>query len=156
MRKRTFPMSQSSTATSAESIRDQMRQVRRELGEDVDGIVDNAQVLTDWRYYVRTYPWVCLGAAAAVGFLVVPSRPRIVQPDPATMADLARARKIVLSPASEAPRPKPGMAASVGSMLARALLQGGLAILKQQFARGVESHFSRQQHASNGRGNGEP
>jgi hypothetical protein len=126
-----------------------MRQVRRELGEDVDGIVDNAQVLTDWRYYVRTYPWICLGAAAAVGFLIVPSRPQVVQPDPKTLAELVKARKIVVTTPSEAP-PRPSMAASVGSVLARALLQGGLALLKQQFAKGVEAHFQRSQHASNG------
>src|SRR5204862_1593242 len=31
---------------------------------------------TDWRHYVRKYPWLCLGATAAAGYLLVPrSRP---------------------------------------------------------------------------------
>ena len=146
-------MAEPSLASSADAIRNQMRQVRRELGEDVDGLVDNAQVLTDWRYYVRTYPWLCVGAAAAIGFLIVPSRARIVRPDAETMAELARAHKVVLT-TQDNPRPKTSVAASLGSLIGNALLHGGLAIVKQQLSTRVDSYL-RRPHVAASNGNGQ-
>lgn len=61
-----------SPATTA--IRQRMKEVRQELDEDVQEIVEGARDLRDWRSYVRSYPWVCLGAAVAVGYLIVPRR----------------------------------------------------------------------------------
>jgi len=140
---------QSPTTTSADAIRQQMRQVRRELGEDVDGLVDNAQVLTDWRHYVRSYPWVCLGAAAVAGYLLVPSRLRVVQPDAATIAKLVREQKPKSASA--------GVAATIGSMIGNALLQGGLALAKQQLGKHLESYLqSRPTHVRPGAEVGEP
>ena len=145
-------MADPSLAIKAEAIRTQMRQVRRELGEDVEGLVDNAQVLTDWRYYVRTYPWLCVGAAAAVGFLIVPSRAQVVRPDPALMAELAKARKIVVTPNAEPPT-KSTLAGSLGSLIGNALLHAGLTLVKQQLSTRVDSYIRRSQvTASNGHG----
>lgn len=127
-------MAAASTTPSPDAIREEMRRVRRELGEDVDGLVDNAQVLSDWRYYVRTYPWLCLGVAAAAGFLIVPSKVRIVHPGTASIAELVRAQK----PSKPA---RPGILATVGSMLASALLQGGMALAKQQLNKYLESQM---------------
>jgi hypothetical protein len=59
-----------------DEIRRAMAQIRRELHEDMQGVVAGAEAASDWRYYVRRYPWVALGAAAALGFLVVPKRKR--------------------------------------------------------------------------------
>jgi hypothetical protein len=58
----------------AEYIRRQMKNVRQEMGADVKEIVHGARQLTDWRYYLRTHPWACVAGAAALGFLVVPTR----------------------------------------------------------------------------------
>lgn len=62
--------------TSAEVIEIQRRmaQVRHELHEDVREAVKGAQSLTDWRSQVRNHPWLALGAAAALGYLLVPKR----------------------------------------------------------------------------------
>src|SRR5688500_1134350 len=151
-------MADPSLAVKAEAIRTQMRQVRRELGEDVEGLVDNAQVLTDWRYYVRTYPWLCVGAAAAVGFLIVPSRPQVVRPDPALMAELARARKVVVTPNADPPTKSNSLAGSLGSLIGNALLHAGLTLVKQQLSTRVDSYIRRSHvAASNGHGkDGEP
>src|SRR5262245_42584352 len=81
----------------AEEILQQMRQVRRELRQDVEEIVENAQVLTDWRHYVRRYPLVCIGLAAAAGYLIVPAR-RDYRSDPAAIADALQARAVTLVP----------------------------------------------------------
>lgn len=62
-----------SPATTA--IRRRMEAVRCDLDEDVQEIVEGARDMGDWRSYVRSYPWVCLGAAAVAGYLIVPRRP---------------------------------------------------------------------------------
>jgi hypothetical protein len=56
----------------------------------------------DWKHYVKTYPWVCLGAAVALGFLIVPRRARVICPDLATLTELARTGHLVGKPASAA------------------------------------------------------
>jgi hypothetical protein len=57
------------------AIRQRMEEVRCDLDEDVQEIVEEARDMGQWRYYVRTYPWVCVGAALAAGYLIVPRRP---------------------------------------------------------------------------------
>ena len=79
-----------STGTSdITEIRRQMAQIRRELHEDVRDVVATAEAVTDWRRYLRNYPWVALGAAFAAGFWVVPKRQKPL----ATLADLSRAHE---------------------------------------------------------------
>ena len=53
-----------------------MAQIRRELHEDVKGVVEGAEAATDWRRYVRSYPWATAGLALAIGYFVVPRRHR--------------------------------------------------------------------------------
>jgi hypothetical protein len=120
----------SDPAESASAIQQQMRQVRRELGEDVQEIVDNARTMTDWKHYVRTYPWACVGVALAAGYFVVPSRPHLIRPDAQTLAQWAKDQKIVVEPQSQA-RPKSTLTGQLMGMAASALLQGGLAVLRQ-------------------------
>ncbi|HWE37595.1 MAG TPA: hypothetical protein VG406_13585 [Isosphaeraceae bacterium] len=66
------------TKDEVDEIRRRMAQIRRELHEDVQTVVAGAEAATDWRRYVRLYPWTCLGAAVAIGFLVVPKKRRQV------------------------------------------------------------------------------
>jgi hypothetical protein len=91
----------SKSADTAEDIQSQMRQVRRELGEDAQEIVDNARILADWKHYVRTYPWICVGVALAAGYFLVPSRSRVIRPDAKTLAEWA---KSTLETQSRTPR----------------------------------------------------
>jgi hypothetical protein len=63
------------------SVQNRMRQIRLDLDQDVRTVVvnartmvANARTMVDWRHYVKTSPWLCLGAAAAAGFLLVPKR----------------------------------------------------------------------------------
>jgi hypothetical protein len=56
-----------------EAIRQRMELVRCDLDEDVQGIVEGARDMGDWRYYVRTYPWICLGGALVAGYLIAPA-----------------------------------------------------------------------------------
>jgi hypothetical protein len=67
-------------SNEVEEIRRRMAQIRREMHEDVQGVVASAETATDWRSYVRSYPWLSLGLAVAAGFLIVPRRPPTVVP----------------------------------------------------------------------------
>ena len=62
--------------TEIEAIRRQMAQIRRELHEDVQGVVVGAEAVTDWRHYFRQYPWAALAGAVAIGYLIVPKKKR--------------------------------------------------------------------------------
>jgi hypothetical protein len=72
------------------AIRQRMEEVRCELDEDVQEFVEDARGMGQWRYYVRTYPWVCVGAALAAGYLIVPRRTVGKQTDTQTSAEMAK------------------------------------------------------------------
>jgi hypothetical protein len=137
----------SSSLPSAEALQSQMRQVRREMGTDVEEIVDSARTLTDWQHYVRTYPWLCLGAAAALGYLVVPTRIHYVQPDPATLAELARQHKVVVRP-TESSKPKQGLVAGIAAAAVSALLQGGMGLARQSLNTYLTTQLNGRPHGS--------
>jgi len=63
-----------STPADITEIQRRMAQIRHELHEDVREAVKGAQELTDWRSQVRNRPWMALGAAAALGYVIVPRR----------------------------------------------------------------------------------
>jgi ElaB/YqjD/DUF883 family membrane-anchored ribosome-binding protein len=67
------------TATNeVDEIRRRMAQIRHELHQDVKEVVEGAEEVTDWRRYVRLYPWAAVGATSAAGcivtYLIVPRR----------------------------------------------------------------------------------
>ena len=82
----------------ANAIRKRMEEVRCDLDQDVQGIVEGARDMRDWRSYVRTYPWVCAGAALAVGYLLVPSRHAAMQPNAETIAELVEQSRLATTP----------------------------------------------------------
>jgi hypothetical protein len=51
-----------------------MALVRRDLKSEIRGALADGQLMPDWRWYVRTYPWTFVTAAALAGYLAVPSR----------------------------------------------------------------------------------
>ncbi len=63
-----------STLSEIDEVRRHMAQIRKELHEDVQGVVKGAEAATDWRRYVRNYPWITVGVAFGLGFLLVPRR----------------------------------------------------------------------------------
>lgn len=95
-------MSTASNAHTAIDIERQMKQVRRDLDNQVDELVDNArqitEQITDWRSYVAAHPWISLGVAVAAGYLVIPTRVSVDRPVSETLADLARTGSIKLGP----------------------------------------------------------
>ncbi len=66
------------TINEVDSIRREMAQIRQRLHQDMQGVVAGAEAASDWRHYVRLYPWAALGVAAVAGFVVVPRKRRSV------------------------------------------------------------------------------
>ncbi len=115
----------------ADSIREQMKDVRCEIAEDMDDVVASAREMTDWRVYVKRYPWACLGAAAAVGFVVVPKRVEVTSPDIDTLLALAKQNKLVVETNPKA-QAKSGLAGTMLGLVGNALLRAGVAYVGQQ------------------------
>jgi len=67
-----------------------MAVIRRELHTNVRESVAGAEAVVDWGRYTWTYPWIALGAAAAVGFVVYTSGHQKVTADTASLADGAQ------------------------------------------------------------------
>ena len=59
-----------------EAIQQRMREVRRELSQD---LATSARDITNWRSYVRASPWIAVASAAAVGYLLAPKGPPMVR-----------------------------------------------------------------------------
>jgi hypothetical protein len=55
---------------SAEEIRMDIAARRESISETVDRLGDRIQETLDWREYVAEYPYIALGLAAGIGFLV--------------------------------------------------------------------------------------
>lgn len=64
----------SETPRNGQPIEQEMRKIRHELEEDAEHLADSARNLGKWREYVRAYPWLAVGGAAALGFLLTPTR----------------------------------------------------------------------------------
>lgn len=59
---------------SADDICRRMEAIRRTAGAEVETIVQSAKTLSDWRYYVKNHPLLLAGAAAGLGFLLIPRK----------------------------------------------------------------------------------
>jgi hypothetical protein len=110
-----------------EEIQRAMQQVRCNLGNEVDIFVQQARDATDWRHYVRRYPWFCLGATAATGYFCVPrGKPKVSSVPANPTGDTGPAKGAATG----------GVAAAVTAMLIRtaanALLTQGMAFLRQK------------------------
>ena len=74
-----------------DEIYHRMAVIRRELHTNVRESVAGAEAVVDWGRYTWTYPWIALGAAAAVGYLVYTGSHQRVTTDTASLTDGAKA-----------------------------------------------------------------
>jgi hypothetical protein len=114
----------------AERIQRRMHDLRGQLDDDVEEVVDSAKEFTDWRTYVRRYPWACVGVAAAIGYLVVPSRVELESPDVDTLLELAKQNKLVVE-ANPSPRKQEGLASTAFRFMLHAAGRSALSYLGQ-------------------------
>lgn len=118
-----------SASNDIADIKQQMRQVRMSVRVDVQELVENARSMTEWRPYWRRHSWVWCGAAAVLGYSVVPLR-RFGNADAHRLAAL-----------SEPLRGKPP--ASGGNLIVSELAGMALGILIQQGKQLVAQRVAR-------------
>jgi hypothetical protein len=70
-----------------DEIYHRMAVIRRELHSNVRESVAGAEAFVDWGRYTWTYPWVGLGAAAAVGYVLYRGGHQKAATDATTLAD---------------------------------------------------------------------
>lgn len=75
-------------------ILQRMEAVRGDLDTAVQGIVEGVRDMGDWRSYVRTYPWICLGTVVAAGFVIVPRHRLGMQLAARQLAELAEQSRL--------------------------------------------------------------
>jgi hypothetical protein len=109
-----------------EAIRQRMEEVRCDLDEDVQEIVEGARDMGKWRSYVKAYPWVFMGAAFAVGYLIVPRRLLGTQPNAKQPPESAHPS--VLPPSS----PMAGMRSKLLAFVGTLVLRGVASYFEQQ------------------------
>lgn len=138
---------------TAEEIRQEMSNVRRDLSLNYGEVVDNARDMADWRYYVRNYPWASLGAAAALGYLVVPNRVEIISPSAEELVKLADKNRLVVErqPTAE---PKSGVAGALFTMMANLLVRGLISYAGQKMGKtaGKETAKAEQREQAEAEG----
>jgi len=113
-------------SSDVDELRQRMARIRDDLQRDAARLADNAHTLTDWRYYVGRHPWICLGASAALGYLLVPTKRRVPSPDPQALAELARQHRLVLEPEGTKAQVR-GTASAIKDFLRQAVLRSALA-----------------------------
>jgi hypothetical protein len=128
------------TTSEADDIQRCMREVRAELREDVKEFMVNAREMTDWTVYVRAYPWLCVGAAAAAGYFLIPQRAQVIQPDADGLIELAKRHKLVVKMDGGEPKKKQGFVSGLIGLAASALLQGGLAVATKQLSQALDAY----------------
>lgn len=118
---------------SADDIVKRMQDVRREVGVNVQGIRDSAKTLSDWRYHVKNHPWMCVGAVAALGFLVVPKRKAASTEDAKELVELLKKHNLNAAPTAAASK---GFAATVIGMTAPFVVRAATQAAQQYFKDG--------------------
>lgn len=124
------PATQSLKSTR-DAIAARMESVRGGLSDEVDEISDRVRKATDWRHQVANHPAAAAGLAALVGFWLVPTRPVVRRPDAATLEDLARREKLVVTDKPVAEK-QTGLAAAALAIGANFALRAATAYVGQQ------------------------
>jgi hypothetical protein len=88
-------------SNAVDEIYHRMAVIRRELHTNVSESVAGAEAVMDWGRYTWTYPWMALGAAAAVGYLIYTSSHQTATADTASPADGAKTGEPVAGAAGQ-------------------------------------------------------
>src|SRR5690242_14929431 len=79
---------------SAEEICKRMAELRRELVCDVQDVTRSAKAMASPSFYIRKFPWATLAVAAGVGYMLIPKKKQVVQPDMEALAELVRKHQV--------------------------------------------------------------
>ena len=115
-----------------EQVREEMRQIRSNLDDEVATFVKSTRGMLDWRSYVAHSPWLCLGAAALAAYLVVPSKAKVVSPSPEQLAELSKHARVTLADLGHEPKAK-SLGRELAGVALGLLVRAGLSVATQQF-----------------------
>jgi hypothetical protein len=113
------------------AIRERMAALRAVIDGDVKNVKQGAKAMTDWRYYVKRYPWATIAVAGAVGYFLVPKRTTIVSPTPEQLAELAKREKLVVENKTKAAA-SGGIGGALLGLLATGATRAAMAYVGQQ------------------------
>ena len=138
----------STASPEIDDIRRQMAQIRRDLHKDVQNVVEGAESVTDWRRFIRHYPWTCMGLALTVGYLVVPRKHRPTATLQVAPAEIARVASVEPPAPRETEKKAKGLLGTVFGFVAPIALRAAqgyaLQFAEQWMARKVADQM--QQH----------
>ena len=112
---------QNQKVRDASNIRDRMASIRDDIDQDMDGIVEGARSLVDWREHVRSNPLIAAGLTALIGYAVVPKKQSVIQADPAQLSKMLKANKVIVSPGGNVKPKSSMMGGLIGTLLATAV-----------------------------------
>jgi hypothetical protein len=115
--------------SDVEQLREEMRRLRSHMDADVDSFVENTRDLFNWHSYFQKVPWLCLGAAALTGYLLIPSKSKSVTVDLEKLLELAKHRQVTVT---EQAVPAKGAAPTLGKMVVGLLWRTALSVATQQ------------------------
>lgn len=119
---------------SAEDIRRQMQDLRRSATDEMKEFVDSAKTLTDWRYHVKHHPWICMGAAVALGYFVVPRKRQVENAEARELAALLKKYNVGVT--TQPQPPSKGIIKSAIGAAIPFIARSALNVAQQRFAAG--------------------
>lgn len=120
--------------TSLHEIQQKMQEVRGNFEENVDEFRQSTQKLVDWKTYVSDFPLASAGVAAVVGYLLVPSKKKIVSPDADEIVKLAKRNKLVVE-MNPSPAQQRGMGGAIFGFASSLLFRGLTTYLGSQLGK---------------------
>jgi hypothetical protein len=131
-----------------ETVRARMQGIRCDIDQDLEDVSASARSMVDWKHYVRAYPWVCLGTAATLGFLIVPKRSAARNGDSATPTEPAENSPRVVPSAPAVAR---GLVAALVATVVSIAVREATAYVGQSVGRflGITRHPGTDHHDSN-------
>lgn len=92
---------------SPEAIRNRMESLRDGISQEAIRVRRTAQEAVDWRTYVKRYPIATAGLALAVGYMLVPTKSKVVRPTDDQMREITKKAQIhVYAPKNMAGKPQ--------------------------------------------------
>jgi len=119
------------TDEPAEKICMRMAELRRELVYDMQDVSRSAKAMASPSFYIRKFPWATLAVAAGVGYMLIPKKKQVVQPDMEALAELVRKNQVNIN-TTKAAEPSQGMMASLAVMGLSWAAKAGLNYVVQQ------------------------
>jgi len=127
-------------SVETKAILRRMEEVRRDLDDGAQEIVESARDLGEWRHYVKNYPWICMGVACAIGYVVVPRRRLELRTANRTLAELVdHSQKLTKSYRSSAG----GVGGAIKVFVGNLLWRSALSYAGRQANQYLQSQFNR-------------